>query len=281
MVQSSNMSQVKITIRPKSSWYLLDLHELWMFRELFFIFAWRDIKVRYKQTFVGVGWVVFQPLVNTVIFTIFFGNFAKIPSGSLPYPLFVLLGLIFWTFFSTSLSHAANSFIENTAILGKVYFPREILPLSSIAVGMVDFMVSTVLFIIVAIFYHVQFSLAFLAMVLIGLLITIISSSGLGLLLASINVKYRDVRYILPYFLQMMIFVTPVIYPLGIMRPSFQTIVSLNPMAGVIDGLRSSLVTGQIVNSSALTLAFVSSIGLFLLGIIYFRKTQAFFADLL
>ncbi len=270
-----------IHIKPQPKWYFMDLKELWHFRELFFIFAWRDVKVRYKQTFVGVGWVIFQPLVNTFIFTIFFGNFAKIPSGALPYPLFVLLGLIFWGFFSTSLSHAANSFIENTAILGKVYFPREILPLSSIAVGLIDFLVSFVMFFLVAIFYKVHFSLAFTAMVLLGLLITMIASSGLGLLLASINVKYRDVRYILPYFLQIMIFVTPVIYPLNIMRPSFQQIVSLNPMAGVIDGLRSALSSGQITNPGSLLFAFSSSLLLFVFSVIYFRKTQSFFADLL
>lgn len=275
-----NMTQTTI-IKPRPRWYFFDFKELWQFRELFFIFAWRDIKVRYKQTFVGVGWVIFQPLVNTFIFTIFFGNFAKIPSGALPYPLFVLLGLIFWGFFSTSLSHAANSFIENASILGKVYFPRELLPFSSIGVGLIDFMVSFVLFVGVALFYQVQFSLAFFFMVVLGLVITIIASSGLGLLLASINVKYRDVRYILPYFLQIMIFVTPVIYPLGIMRPSFQQIVLLNPMAGVIDGLRSALSYGYIANPGNLLFAALASVTLFILSVMYFRKTQSFFADLL
>jgi lipopolysaccharide transport system permease protein len=270
-----------ILIKPKQHWYLVDLAELWSFRELFMIFAWRDVMVRYKQTIVGVGWVIFQPLVNTIIFSIFFGNFANVSSGALPYPLFVLLGLIFWTFFSTSLSHAANSFIENTAILGKVYFPREILPFSSIAVGFIDFSVSAVLFVALALYYQVSFSFGFFLMVLIGLVITVISSAGLGLLLASINVKYRDVRYILPYFLQMMIFVTPVIYPLSVMRPSLQRIVSLNPMAGVIDGLRTALVTGEIQNLGSLGMAFLSSIVLFVIGLLYFRKTQAFFADLL
>jgi len=275
------LSRITLIIKPKTAWYFLDFPELWKFRELFFIFAWRDIKVRYKQTLVGVGWVVFQPIVNTLIFTVFFGNIAKIPSGSLPYPLFVLLGLIFWGFFSTSLSHAANSFVENTAILGKVYFPREILPLSSIVVGLVDFFVSFVLFLCVAIVYRQVFSLAFFATVCIGLGITLISSAGLGLLMASINVKYRDVRYILPYFLQMMIFVTPVIYPLGIMRPEVQKILLLNPMAGVIDSLRSALSTGYIRDPLSLGIAFASSVTVFFIGVLYFRQTQAYFADIL
>lgn len=276
------MAHTQITyIKSQQKWYFLDFAELWRYRELFWIFAWRDVKVRYKQTIVGVGWVLFQPLVNTLIFTVFFGNFARVPSETLPYPLFVLLGLIYWTFFSTSLSHAANSFIENTAILGKVYFPREILPLSSIAVGLVDFLVSAVLFLGLAVYYQVQFSLAFLAMVILGLIITIVASAGLGLLMASINVKYRDVRYILPYFLQMMIFVTPVIYPLGIMRPAFQQFVLLNPMAGVIDQLRSTLATGTFTNLPALLFAAGSAIVVFFCGVMYFRRTQAFFADML
>lgn len=273
-------SFTEIRIIPNSKFQFIDFSEIWNFRELFFIFSWRDIKVRYKQTFVGMGWVIFQPIVNTLIFTVFFGNFAKIPSQSLPYPLFVLLGLIYWGFFSTSLSHAANSFIENTAILGKVYFPREILPLSSIAVGLIDFAVSFLLFLIVAIFYRAHFSVAFILMILVGLIVTMIASSGLGLLLASVNVKYRDVRYILPYFMQMMIFITPVIYPLGIMRPAFQNILLLNPMAGIIDGLRVTLATGSLGDPKAVIFAFVSSCAFFLIGMAYFRKTQSFFADI-
>ncbi len=270
-----------ITIRPKSRWYFINPKELWDARELFFIFAWRDIKVRYKQTAVGVAWVIFQPLVSTVIFTVFFGNFAKIPSQNLPYPVFVLLGLIFWGFFSTALSHAASSFIENDQLVKKVYFPREILPFSTVLTAFIDFAVSFGLLFIVSILYRAYFNLAFLVVVLIGLVITAIASSGLGLLLASINIKYRDVRYILPFFLQLMIFVTPVIYPLGIVRPSFQFLLSLNPMTGVIDALRSSLATGMIAKPETLLMSFVASLCVLAIGLVYFRKTVSFFADIL
>ncbi len=271
----------EITIAPKSRWYLLDLKELWESRELFYIFAWRDIKVRYKQTVVGVGWVIFQPLVNTLIFTVFFGNFAKIPSQNLPYPIFVLLGLVFWGFFSTGMSHAANAFIENDALVKKIYFPREILVFASIVTAFVDFAVSLLMLLVLFVFYRVSPSFPFFAMFFIGTLITIISSCGLGLLLASINIKYRDVRYIIPFFLQLMIFVTPVIYPLNIIRPSLQNLLSLNPMTGVIDGLRTTLASGTITHPYSIAISLASSIIILLLGLIYFRKTVAFFADIL
>lgn len=270
-----------LIIRPKAKWHFINVKELWDARELFYILAWRDIKIRYKQTFVGVGWVLFQPLVSTIIFTVFFGNFAKIPSQDLPYPVFVLLGLVFWGFFSTALSHAASSFIENDQLVRKVYFPREILPLSSVVTACIDFLVSFVMLLVVGAFYRVHISAAFMLMLLIGLCITIISASGIGLLLASINIKYRDVRYILPFFLQLMIFVTPVIYPLNIVRPSFQFFLALNPMTGVIDGLRTSLATGVIAHPETLGISLLASVIVFCIGILYFRKTESFFADII
>ncbi|HSW90186.1 MAG TPA: ABC transporter permease [Patescibacteria group bacterium] len=270
-----------IIIRPIPKWYLVDFAEIWKFRELFGIFVWRDFKVRYKQTLVGIGWVVFQPLASTGIFTVFFGNFAKIPSQDLPYPVFVLLGLIFWGFFSTALSHASSSFIENDALVRKVYFPRELLPLSTVAIAFIDFLVSFVLFLPIMLIYRVMPNLLFFAMVLLGLVIAAVSSAGLGLLLASINIKYRDVRYITPFFLQLMIFVTPVIYPLSIVRPSFQFLLALNPMTGVIDSLRTSLAHATIVHPEALIISAISACVLFLVGMTVFRKTERFFADII
>lgn len=270
-----------IIIQPKSQWQLLDVQELWKFRELFYIFSWRDIKVRYKQTAVGIAWVVFQPLVSMIIFTVFFGNFANIPSQNLPYPIFVLLGLVFWGFFSTGMSHAANAFIENDQLVKKVYFPREILAFSAIVTAFVDFAVSLAMLLILFFVFRIMPNPAFILMFVVGTLITIIASCGLGLLLASINIKYRDVRYIIPFFLQLMMFITPVIYPLNIVRPSYQRILSLNPMTGVIDGLRTTLATGTIVHPDSIAISFVAAIGILFLGLVYFRKTVAFFADIL
>jgi len=268
-------------IKPRPAWYIVNLHELWEFRELFYIFSWRDIKVRYKQTVLGILWVVLQPLLSMVIFTVFFGNFAHIPSDGLPYPVFVLLGLVFWGYFSGALSRASTAFIDNEALVKKVYFPREILPFSTVVTALADFFVSLILFFIVALVYHISFNLAFFGMILLALVITTLTSAGLGLLVASINIKYRDVRYIIPYFLQLMIFVTPVIYPLSIVRPSFQFILALNPMAGVINSLRSVLTTGAVADPTHLIISLVSAVVLFIVGMLYFRRTERFFADIL
>lgn len=270
-----------VRIKPKSNWHLFDFSELWRFRELFYTFAWRDIKVRYKQTALGVAWVLFQPLISTVIFTVFFGNFANIPSQGLPYPIFVLLGLVFWGFFSTSLSHAANSFIENEQLVKKVYFPREILPLSTLVTAGIDFLIAFGMLLGFFVYYQIPVPPVFVIVVLVSIFITVLTSAGLGLLLSSINIKYRDVRYILPFFLQLLIFITPVIYPVNIVRPSFQMLLALNPMTGVIDSLRSSLSEDTITHPEILFISFASSVLLFFLGVLYFRSTERFFADIL
>jgi lipopolysaccharide transport system permease protein len=259
---------------------LLDIEELWRYRELFWIFAWRDIKVRYKQTLFGASWAVFQPLTSTFIFTIFFGNFAKIPSGDLPYPLFVLTGLVFWNYFSGILSRASNSLIENEGVVKKVYFPREILPLSTVGANLVDFGISLILLLIVSFYFHFVPSLLTLFIVPLCLIISTLGAEGLGLFLASFNVKYRDVRYALPFFIQIMIFLTPVIYPTSIMRPSFREIIALNPMTGVIEAARTVFSGGNILNWQTLLIAGVVSVLLFITGIYYFKSTEGFFADL-
>jgi len=270
-----------VHIRPKSKWQLFDVKELWRFRELFYTFAWRNVKLRYKQTALGVTWVLFQPLVSTVIFTIFFGNFAQIPSQGLPYPVFVLLGLIFWQYFSNSVSQAANVFLENEALVKKIYFPREILPLSTVVTASIDFLISFVMMLCFFVYFQIMPTVQFVLILPVVTFITVLASAGLGLLLSSVNIKYRDVRYILPFFLQLLIFVTPVIYPLEIVRPSFRYLLSLNPMTGVIDTLRSTLSTGTIANPDMLLISFLSSIAVFVIGVLYFRATERFFADVL
>jgi lipopolysaccharide transport system permease protein len=267
-------------IKPKPKWALLDFSEIWRFRELFFVFAWRDIKVRYKQTMLGAAWAIFQPLTSMFIFTIFFGNFAKIPSGELPYPLFVLTGLIFWNYFSGVLSRASGSLIENEGIVKKVYFPREILPLSTVGANLVDFGVSLVLLLIVSLYFRFVPNALVLLVIPLGLVIGTLGAGGLGLFLSSFNVKYRDVRYALPFFIQMMIFLTPVIYPTSIMRPSFRYLIALNPMTGVIDAMRVVFSGGANLNWVILAISGGASIFLFIVGLYYFRSTERFFADL-
>jgi lipopolysaccharide transport system permease protein len=275
------MSKITETIiKPKPKWALLDFSEIWKFRELFVVFAWRDIKVRYKQTILGAAWAVFQPLTSMFIFTVFFGNFAKIPSGELPYSLFVLIGLIFWNYFSGILSRASNSLIENEGIVKKVYFPREILPLSALGANFVDFSVSFVLLLAISFYLGFVPSILTLLVVPLGLVITTIGASGLGLLFSAFNVKYRDVRYVLPFFIQMMIFLTPVIYPTSIMRESLRYLINLNPAAGVIESIRIVFSGGLEINWPTLVVSGLSSILLFIVGLYYFKSTERFFADI-
>jgi len=255
------------------------LAEIVRFRELFYIFSWRDIKVRYKQTFLGIFWVIFQPLVTTIIFTVFFGNFAKIPSGDLPYPLFVLTGLVFWNYFSNSVSHAANSMIENESIIKKVYFPKIILPLSSLLTGFIDFLINLFILFIFAVVTGHSPNLRIIYLLPFSILVTIFSSSGIGLFLASVNVKYRDVRYILPFFIQILLFITPVIYPLSILSPSHKIYMAFNPMSGAVEASRG-IFSGTTPDFFLLTVSAVSSLLILIAGFVYFSKTEKFFADI-
>lgn len=270
-----------IEIKAKPRWLLFDFNELWHYRELFYIFAWRDIKVRYKQTILGAGWALFQPLFSMFIFTIFFGNFAKIPSGGLPYPLFVLTGLVFWTYFSGILSAASSALVANEGIVKKVYFPRELLPLSTIGTSFLDFLIAFTLLLIVSFYFKFVPNLLILVILPLGLIVGALGAGGLGLFLAAFNVKYRDVRYALPFFIQMLIFLTPVIYPTSIMRPSFRYLIALNPMSGVIESVRTVFEGSSAVNWSILSISALASVAIFVIGLYYFKATERFFADLI
>lgn len=270
----------EIVIKPKQIWKLIDFAEIWNFRELMYIFAWRDIKVRYKQTILGIIWVVFQPLVTMIIFTFFFGKMAKIPSGELPYSLFVLCGLVFWTFFSGSLSHAADSLVVNESIIKKVYFPKVVLPLSSVITGSADFFINFILLLIFAMFLGITVRPVGLIIFPLVFFLTSITSIGLGLILASFNVKYRDVRYILPFFIQILLFLTPVIYPLSIVSPANRIIMALNPMTSVVEAVRFAFSPTYMLKSELILISLISSVFIFILGLWYFRKTEDFFADI-
>jgi lipopolysaccharide transport system permease protein len=271
----------EIKIKPIRTNVFLNFNELWRYRELFYIFAWRDIKVRYKQTVLGILWVLIQPVGSMIIFTVFFGKLAKIPSNGLPYSLFVLIGLTFWGFFSNTLSHASNSLIENEGIIKKIYFPRLILPLSAITTSLVDFGISFVLLLLVGLCFGYIPSLPSFVIIPLGLIISSLGAVGIGLFLAAFNVKYRDVRYILPYFIQLLIFLTPVIYPLSIVGNVNRLVIAINPIAGVIESARRVLTGSTFVDYQVLAISLVSSIILFILGLAYFRATERFFADII
>jgi len=270
----------EIIIRPKSTWKLIDIAELLRYKELLYIFTWRDIKVRYKQTLLGVLWVIFQPLITTFIFTFFFGNLAKISSGDLPYSLFSLCGLVFWTFFSGSLSHASDSMITNESIIKKVYFPKILLPLSSITTGFVDFIINVFLLLLYALILGFIPQLIGLLIFPLGIILTAITAFGLGLFLSSFNVKYRDVRYILPFFIQILLFITPIIYPLAIVSERNRVIMALNPMTTVVELTRLVFDPKYPIYPNVIAISIFSALLLLLFGLWYFRKTEQFFADI-
>lgn len=270
----------EIIINSKSGKEFLNIQEIWRYRELFYIFTWRDLKVRYKQTILGIIWVVFQPLMTTLIFTVFFGNLAKIPSGKLPYSLFVLCGLVFWTFFSTALTHASDSMVANESIIKKVYFPKIILPFSSILTSFVDFLINFLILLVFAVAIGYYPSIWAVIIFPVAILIASLTSVGIGLLLASINVKYRDVRYILPFFIQILLFLTPVIYPLSIVSDRNKMIMALNPMTSVVEFARVVFYKEWIISPELILISILSSLVIFFIGLWYFRKTQIFFADI-
>jgi len=272
----------EILIRAKSKWILLDIPEVWRYRELFYIFAWRDIKVRYKQTVLGVAWALFQPFVSMIIFTVFFGTYAHIPTGnSLPYPLFVFSGLIFWTFFSNTLTNASNTLIDNGNIIQKVYIPKVILPLSTVVTALVDFCITLLFLFVLCLYFHFLPSMALLWILPLGVIITMLSASGLGLFLSAVNIKYRDVRYILPYFIQILIFLTPVIYPSAILSPSHRVIYAINPMVGVIESFRTVVDGSMGIDYVILGISACFAALFFVGGLAYFNKTERFFADII
>lgn len=275
----SDNSSITI-IKPQSGWIRINFKELWRYRELFYIFTWRDIKVRYKQTVIGIVWAILQPFLLMVVFSTFFGGLAKIPSDNIPYPIFVFSGLIFWNYFSTALNNTSNSLIENENIIKKVYFPRLILPLSPSITPIIDFMIAFVVFGGMLIYYHFTPTLIGIILLPILMIISFLSAAGLGTFLAAINVRYRDIRYALPFFIQLLIFLTPVIYPTTLIDQKYRWLIALNPMTGVIESARAGIIGSGSIDFSLLAISGIISIALFLFGIFYFRKTEKSFADI-
>jgi len=268
-----------LVIKPKKVFTIHDFKELWNYRELLYFFTWRDLKVRYKQTFIGILWAVFQPFITMIVFTVFFGKLAKMPSDGIPYPIFVYTGLLLWQFFSNSLSDTSNCLISNQQIVTKVYFPRLILPISSVITKFIDFLIPCVILAGLMVYYGYKPNLLGVFIFPLLIFITFMASVGGGLILASINVKYRDVRYILPFFIQILLFITPVIYPTSI-AGKYSWILALNPMTGVIKASRAALFGNAPVNWLLLGISGLACFVVFVLGVIIFKKTERYFADI-
>ena len=266
-------------IKPKKLFSIKDITEIWRYKELLYFLTWRDLKVRYKQTVIGAGWAIFQPLMTMFIFTVFFGNLAKMPSDGVPYPIFVYTGLLFWQFFSSALGDTSNCLVANQAIITKVYFPRLVLPISSTLTKLVDFAISSFVLGLLMIYYGYYPGIIGIFVVPLLLVITFMASVGLGLFLAAINVKYRDVRYVLPFFIQTLMFITPVIYPASI-AGKYSWLLAINPMTGVIQNARAAILGTAVINWTLLSISFVACLILLALGVVAFKKTERYFADI-
>lgn len=259
----------------------LGITELWLYRELFYFFTWRDIKVKYKQTVLGFAWAILQPFIMMVIFSAFFGRALKVPSDDIPYPIFVFSGLLMWNIFASGLSNAGNSMVNNANIIKKIYFPRLIIPISAVLVSLFDFIMAFLVFIGMLFYYDTSINIMqFLFLLPLSILITSISTFGLGALLAALNIKYRDFRYIIPFMIQALLFVTPVIYPVSIITNAFMKyIFALNPMYAAIELFRHSFIQKP-MDQNLIFISLCSSITFFVVGLLYFRKTESYFADL-
>lgn len=274
------MNQHITIIKPRDH-NALDLKELIRFRDLFYIFALRDLKVRYKQTLLGIVWTVIQPILSAGVFTVFFGKLAQIPSGELPYSIFIFAGLVFWYFFANALSKSTDSLIANESILKKAYFPKIILPFSAVVGACIDFFINFMVLLLILFITGVTPKPLFIITVLLGVVITFITATGLGLLLSSVNAKYRDVRYVIPFFTQLLLFVSPVIYPLSIVGTNHRLLMALNPMTAVIESVRLTLTHSRLVDTPILLISTVSGLVIFTIGYWYFCKTEKFFADII
>jgi lipopolysaccharide transport system permease protein len=267
-------------IRPASGWAPLDLRQLWAHRELVFFIGLRDIQLRYRQTLLGVGWAVLQPLLGTLVFAIFFGKLGKIPSDGAPYALFALTALVPWQLFAFALLESSNSLVASQAILSKVYFPRIVIPIASLGAGIVDFLVSFCILIAALFLFHegVPWRAAFLPLFA---LLALVAALGVGLWLATLNVRYRDVRYTVPFLAQLWLFATPVVYPASMVPERFRAWLGLNPMAGVVEGFRWALLGTSQPSAALLGVSTAVAVGTLVSGFYYFRRMEAGFADVI
>jgi lipopolysaccharide transport system permease protein len=270
-------SEPVFEIRPSRGWVALHLRDLWTFRELLYFLIWRDVKVRYKQTALGASWAVLQPFLLMVVFSIFFGRLLNVPSGKVPYPVFAYAALVPWQMFANAVAQSGGSLISNQQLLTKVYFPRLLIPLSATLGNLVDFVFAFVILVGMMVYYGIHPTLAILVVPLLALLAAI-TALGVGLWLSALNVKYRDIRYVIPLLVQLWLFATPVAYPSTIVPDAWRPIYHLNPMAGVVDGFRWALLgSGGIDPMFAVSV--VVAIAILVGGIVYFRRTERSFAD--
>ena len=273
--------EIPVTIlRPATGLGALNFRDLWLYRELIYFLTWRDLKVRYKQTLLGASWAILKPFMTMIVFSIFFGDLAKVPSDGVPYPIFSFAALVPWELFSNAISVAGRSLVQNRHMITKIYFPRVILPLSATLAGVVDFLIAFVILIGMLFYYKIPITIYMLTIPLF-LLLALITSIGIGLWLAALNVQYRDIGYVTPFLTQFWLFITPIAYGASMVPQKWQFLYSLNPMTGVVEGFRWALLgTSQGAPGTQLAISFLVAITLLLTGFMYFRRMERTFADM-
>ncbi len=268
-----------LRIQPSKGWVSLRLRELWDYRELLYFLIWRDVKVRYKQTALGAAWAIIQPFSTMVVFSLFFGKLAKMPSDGIPYPIFSYAALVPWTFFASGLAQSSNSLVGSSNLITKVYFPRLVIPLSTVLSGIVDFFLALVVLIGMMLYYRMLPSLNIIWLPLF-LLLAFVTALGVGLWLSAMNVKYRDIRYVVPFITQIWLFATPIAYPSSLLPDPWHIVYGLNPMVGVVEGFRWALFGTQIEAGAIVLLSALVALGLMISGAFYFRRMEKTFADI-
>ncbi|MBA2244213.1 MAG: ABC transporter permease [Gemmatimonadetes bacterium] len=265
-------------IRPSRGWISLDLRELWQYRELFYFLVWRDIKVRYKQTVLGASWAIIQPFFTMVVFSLFFGRLAGIPSDGVPYPIFSFAALVPWTFFANGLTQSANSLVTDQNLIKKVYFPRLVIPTATVLSGCVDFVLAFAVLVGMMLFYGITPTVN-VVWLLPLLLLAFITALGVGLWFAALNVQYRDVRYAVPFLVQFWLFATPIAYPSSLLEETWRTLYGINPMVGVVEGFRWALLGTQTAPGPMIAVSALAALAILVGGALYFRRMEKTFAD--
>jgi lipopolysaccharide transport system permease protein len=267
-----------LRIEPSHGWVSLRLSEIWEYRELLYFLAWRDVKVRYKQTALGVAWAIIQPFFTMVVFSIFFGKLAGIPSDGVPYPIFSFAALVPWTFFAHGLNQSSNSLVSGAQLIRKVYFPRLIVPVAAIASGIIDFALAFVVLLGMMLYYGIL-PTANIVWLPAFLFLALITSLGAGLWLSTLNVEYRDVRYVLPFIIQFWLFATPIAYPSTLLSEPWRTLYAINPMVGVVEGFRWALLSTNTGPGPMIIVSSLMALLVLVSGAFYFRRMEKTFAD--
>jgi lipopolysaccharide transport system permease protein len=279
MATVEHQAAPEIVIEPSRGWVELRLKDLWAYRELLYFLTWREVKVRYKQTAIGAAWAIIQPLFTMLVFSLFFGRLAKMPSDGIPYPVFSLAGLVPWNFFANGLSQSSNSLVSSSNLITKVYFPRLAIPISAILSGVVDFCISFGLLLAMMLLYGASPTVNVLWLPAF-LLLAVVTSLGVGLWLAALNVEYRDVRYVVPFLTQFWMFATPIAYPSSLLKEPWKTAYGLNPMVGVVEGFRWALLGVGQAPGPVVVVSAVAALMILVSGAYYFRRMEKTFADL-